>query len=129
MKNAISLNDANEFLDSLAIVEFQDTLKNQSFAYQLILSQILFSDPLNPDSIVPASAFMMFGQRFVIDSYITATVVYDRIKYYNQDVCRLFPSLLDVLFSLGNSASAQLLVDELDEYHYSTNLSCIKIFN
>ena len=123
LKNAISLNDANELLDSLKVVEFQDTLKNQSFAYQLILSQILFSDPMSPDSIVPASAFMLFGQRFVIDSYVTASVVFDRIQ---GGVCRLFPSLQDVLFSLGNSASAQLLVDELNNYHYSSNLAALR---
>ncbi len=123
LKNAVSLNDANEFLDSIKFVEFQDTLKNQSFAYQLILSQILFSNPMDVDSIVPASAFMLFGQRFVIDSYITASVVYDRIA---GGVCRLFPSLLDVLFSLGNSASAQLLVDELNTYHYSQNLAALR---
>ncbi|MFZ1517719.1 MAG: DUF3160 domain-containing protein [Ignavibacteriaceae bacterium] len=122
MKNAVGFNDTNELLDSLQVVEFQDTLKNQSFAYQLILSQILFSDPFSPDSIIPASAFMLFGQRFVIDSYITASVVYDRIGTY----CRLFPSLLDVLFSLGNSASAQLLVDELNTYHYSSNLAALR---
>ena len=126
LKNAINFMDADELLDSLTIVEFQDTLRNQSYAYQLILSQILFNDPMSPDSIVPASAFMLFGQRFVIDSYVTATVVYDRIKYYNQFVCRLFPSLLDVLFALGNSASAQLLISELNEYHYSTNLAALR---
>ncbi len=126
MKNAISLNDADELLDSARVVEFQDTLKNQSFAYQMILSQILFNDPFNPDSIVPASAFMMFGQRFVIDSYITGSVVYDRIWYNNERICRLFPSLLDVLFSIGNSASAQLLQEELNNYHYSQNLAALR---
>jgi hypothetical protein len=126
LKNALNFIDTDELLDSLSIVEFQDTLKNQSFAYQLILSQILFGDPMSPDSIIPASAFMLFGQRFVIDSYVTATVVYDRIKYYNQSVCRLFPSLLDVLFSMGNSASAQLLIPELNQYHYSTNLAALR---
>jgi hypothetical protein len=126
LKQAISLNNPTELLDSLKMVEFQDTLSNQAFAYQLILSQILYSDPMSPDSIRPASAFMMFGQRFVIDSYVTGTVVYDRIKYLGEKICRLFPSTLDVLFSLGNSASAQLLIDELDEFHYSTNLAALR---
>ncbi len=123
LKNAVSFTDADELLDSLNVIEFQDTLMNQAFAYQLILSQILFSNPMSPDSIIPASAFMLFGQRFVIDSYVTASVVYDRIA---GRVCRLFPSLLDVLFSMGNSASAQLLVDELNQYHYSTNLAALR---
>jgi len=126
LKQAISLNNPTELLDSLKMVEFQDTLMNQAFAYQLILSQILFSDPMSPDSIRPASAFMIFGQRFVIDSYVTATVVFDTIRYFGNQICRLFPSTLDVLFSLGNSASAQLLIEELDEYHYSTNLAALR---
>jgi hypothetical protein len=126
LKQAVSLNNPTELLDSLKMVEFQDTLMNQAFAYQLILSQILYSDPMSPDSIRPASAFMIFGQRFVIDSYVTATVVFDRIRYFGNQICRLFPSTLDVLFSLGNSASAQLLIDELNEFHYSTNLAALR---
>lgn len=126
LKESISLNTPDELLDSLKMIEFQDTLKNQAFAYQLILSQILFSDPFKPDSIKPASAFMMFGQRFVIDSYVTSSVVFDRIKYYGEKICRLYPSTLDILFSLGNDASAQLLINELDEFHYASNLAALR---
>ena len=126
LKNAVQLYSANQLLDSLKLVEFQDTLKNQAFAYQLILSQILYSNPMSPDTIIPASAFMLFGQRFIIDSYITGTVVFDRILYFGQKICRLFPSTLDVLFALGNDASAQLLVEELEEYHYSSNLAALR---
>lgn len=126
LKNALNLNGADELLNFNKLMEFQDTLKNQSFAHQLILSQILYANPFNPDSIVPASSFMLFGQRFVIDSYVTASVVYDRIKYLNQSICRLFPSTLDVLFALGNDAAAQLLLNELNQYHYSTNLAALR---
>jgi len=126
LKNAVQVDSANQLLDSLFLVEFQDTLKNQSFAYQLILSQILFSDPMSPDSIIPASAFMLFGQRFIIDSYITGSVVFDRIIYQDAKICRLFPSTLDVLFPLGNNAAAQLLIEELDNYHYSSNLAALR---
>ncbi len=124
--NAVQIDSANQLLDNSTLLEFQDTLKNQSFAYQLILSHILFSDPFSPDSIVPASAFLLFGQRFVIDSYVTSQVVFDRIMYQGQKICRLTPSTLDVLFSLGNDASAQLLIDELNNYHYSTNLAALR---
>ena len=126
LKEAVSINDATQLLDSLKFIEFQDTLKNQSFAYQLILSQILYSDPMSPDSIVPASAFMLFGQRFVIDSYVTASVVFDRITYFGGKVCRLYPSTLDVLFALGNDATGQLLTEELNQYHYSSNLAALR---
>ena len=126
LMNAVQIDSANQLLNNSTLLEFQDTLKNQSFAYQLILSHILFSDPFSPDSIVPASAFLLFGQRFVIDSYVTAQVVFDRIMYQGQKICRLKPSSLDVLFSLGNDASAQLLIDELNSYHYSTNLAALR---
>jgi hypothetical protein len=126
LRNAVQLDSASQLLNNSKLLEFQDTLKNQEFAYQLILSQILYSDPLSPDSIIPASAFMLFGQRFVIDSYVTASVVFDRIMYQGSKVCRLLPSTLDVLFSLGNDASAQLLDYELDNYHYATNLAALR---
>lgn len=126
LKEAINLTNLSELLDSVKVIEFQDTLANQPFANQLILSQMLWSNPMSPDSIIPASAFMLFGQRFVIDSYVTATVVYDKIKYLEQEPCRLIPSTLDVLFSFGNNASLQLLQPEINEWHYSTNLAALR---
>lgn len=126
LADALTLSNPAELLDSLRLIEFQDTLKNQAFAYQLILSQILYSSPMGPDSIVPASAYLMFGQRFVIDSYVSASVVFDKIRYYGQKICRLLPQSLDVMFAVGNDASAQLLVDELNEYKYSTNLAALR---
>jgi hypothetical protein len=127
LQQAIQLQDPEELLDSLKVVEFTDSLKQQSFAYQKILSQILYNEGVNiADSIVPASSFMLFGQRFVIDSYVTGSVVYDRVRYNDQIICRLFPSALDPMFALGNDAAAQLLVSELDQYHYSSNLAALR---
>ncbi|MCX6149292.1 MAG: DUF3160 domain-containing protein [Ignavibacteriales bacterium] len=126
LKQAIQITSAAQLLNSLKLQQFEDTLKVQSFANQLILSQILYSDPMSPDSIIPASAFLLFGQRFVIDSYVTGSVVYDRIKYNGEKICRLFPSTLDPMFALGNDAAAQLLKPELDGYHYSSNLAALR---
>jgi hypothetical protein len=126
LRNAVQITNAAQLLDTLKTAEFQDTLRNQSFAYQLILSQILMGDPMAGDSIVPASSFLVFGQRFVDDSYVTASVVYDRITYQGEKICRLFPSALDPMFSLGNNAAAQLLIPELNTYHYSTNLAALR---
>jgi hypothetical protein len=117
-----NITSSSQLLDSLKLFEFQDSLLLRPFAYQLINSQLLMSDPFTTDSIIPASAFMLMGQRFIIDSYITAQVVYDRIVYNGQKVRRMLPSTLDVLFGLGNDASAQLLKPELDQWNYSTNL-------
>lgn len=123
LKQSIGLGFASEFLDTNRVKEFQDSLKTKEYAYQMILSQILYSNPMVPDSIIPASSFMLFGQRFVIDSYVTGSVVYDRIP---GRVCRLYPSVLDPMFALGNDAAGQLLKPELESYNYSLNLAGLR---
>jgi hypothetical protein len=124
--SAANITYANQLLDHATLQKFQDTLKTKSYAFQRILSQILYNDPMNPDSIVPASAFLLLGQRFIIDSYITGQVVFDRINYNGFRIPRMLPSTLDVLFALGNNATAQLLQSELDQYHYGTNLAALR---
>ncbi len=119
--NEIGLKDAGELLDTLRWQEFQDALTATPFAFQRIMSQILYSDPLNPKKVKSASAFLLFGQRFIIDSYVTSNVVYDRVASR-----RMLPSSLDVLFATGNDAAAQLLKEELDKYGYSQNLAALR---
>jgi hypothetical protein len=126
LTESLNLTAASQLLDTLLVQEFQDSLKTKSWAFQRILSQVLAADPLSPESVVPASAFMLFGQRFVIDSYVTGSVVFDKILYNGNKICRLFPSTLDILFAHGNSAAAQLLIPELDQYYYSTNLAALR---
>ncbi len=116
-----NITTADMLLDTLKVREFQNVLKTKPYSGQKILSQILIHDPFSPDKIEPASAFMPFGQRFVIDSYITGNVVYDKTKSK-----RMLPSTLDILFALGNDASAQLLKDELDTYSYSPQLTGLR---
>ncbi len=126
LKQLSGFQNASSLLDMETLTTFQDTLKNQPFAWQKILSQCLSRDPFSPDSIVPASAFMLFGQRFVVDSYITGGVVYDRIEYEGNLILRMLPDLLDVLFALGNDAAGQILIPELNQYHYGTNLAALR---
>jgi len=124
LKNAVQINDPSNLLDTNRVNDFQNELKKNDFAYQRILSQVLAASEV--DSIVPASAFLFLGQRFIIDSYIFSQVVYDRIKYNNSFIKRMLPNSLDVLFALGNDAAGQLLQKELEQYHYSTNLASLR---
>ncbi len=120
------LGGADQLLDSLTLKNFQQTLAEKSYAFQRINSQIMMSDPMSPAQIKPASAFLLLGQRFIIDSYTTGNVVYDRIVYNNKKILRMLPSALDVLFALGNDAAAPLLKPELDLYKYSSNLAALR---
>ncbi len=117
---------ADSFLVDNNLQKFKNSLKAKPWSGQNILSQILSSDSSSPESLNPASAFMLFGQRFVIDSYVAGQVVYDKIMHQNNKICRLQPSTLDVLFSLGNDASTQLLIPELNQFNYSDNLAGLR---
>ena len=109
--NECKLDDPINLLDSMNVVKFQNTLKQKINADQKILSQILWSnDPFRTDYIKPATAFMMFGQRFILDSYVLSNVVYDKIKH------RMLPNSLDMLFVLGNNSASDLLKHELNRY-------------
>ena len=122
----IGLTSPAELVDLARLHELQDSLATQPYAGQRIISQILIKDPLYPDKVQPASAFLLLGQRFIIDGYITGNVVYDKIVYNGSEVRRMLPSSLDVLFALGNDAAAQLLQAELEQYHYASNLAGLR---
>jgi len=124
LKEKVQITDPSELLDINKVNDFQNELKKNDFAYQRILSQVLTATEV--DSIVPASSFLLLGQRFIIDSYVFSQIVYDRIKYKGIFIKRMLPNSLDVLFALGNDASAQLLQNELEQYHYSTNLASLR---
>lgn len=126
LAGAAGLMNASALLDTLTFRNFCSVLRLQSYAYQRINSQILWSDPLNPEQSRPAGAFLLLGQRFVIDSYVTGNVVFDRVMYQGEKVLRMLPSTLDVLYALGNDAAAQLLTTGLDTYHYGSNLSAVR---
>ena len=123
----LGLNNAGQLIDSTQCKNFQSGLLVHGWAYERILSQMLCSGGfLAIDQIQPASSFLLMGQRFVIDSYVTGGVVFDKIIYQNTQVRRMLPSTLDVLFALGNDAAGQLLVPELDRFHYATNLAALR---
>jgi len=124
LKDKIQLADPSELLDTNRVNDFQKELSKNEFAFQRILSQVLINN--GKDSIVPASSFLLLGQRFIIDSYVFSQVVFDRIKYNNAFVKRMLPQSLDILFALGNDASAQLLQAEIEKYHYSSNLASMR---
>lgn len=126
LRTQLGFDSASVLLDTVKLQAFQTLLANQSYSFQRINSQILMSDPMDPDQIQPASAFLLFGQRFIVDSYVTGNVVFDKIVYNNTKVLRMLPKPLDVVFALGNDAAAQLLQSELDQYHYAPNLASLR---
>ncbi|MBN1479875.1 DUF3160 domain-containing protein [candidate division KSB1 bacterium] len=93
---------------------------------QRIMSAFFIVDPYSnkPDEL-PVS-FRLSGQRFIIDSYILANVVYDRIIFNNIKVWRPMPDPLDAMFVLGNDNALPLLKDQIEEYKYASQLEALR---
>ncbi|MFC2130750.1 DUF3160 domain-containing protein [Bacteroidota bacterium] len=122
-----NINDPAELLNMDKVELFQEILSTKEYSEQKILSQILMSNPFVKEQIKPASAFLLLGQRFLIDSYVCANVVYDRIIYDDMKMRRMLPSVYDVLFTLGNDPASEFLKNGLEEYKYSKNLAALRL--
>ncbi len=119
VNSTLTITSPDQLRDDALQKQFQDeSIKNG--AQQQILSQLLWADPFTLNSIKPAAAFMLMGQRFIFDSYILANVVFDKVK------SRMMPSPLDAMFVLGNDASIQLLQPEIEKYEYAKNLAGLR---
>ncbi len=132
----ISLNEVIEILDKSSLnteaicdtlnwKKFQNKLIELSSSNQLYNSQVLFTSPMAP-SIVTPSVFLLIGQRPIIDGFITANVVFDKVIWNNEKIKRMVPSTLDILFSMGNDACIQLMEDEITKYKYASNLGALR---
>lgn len=103
------------------ITKLQDILRNKPYCDQKILSQLIWEGPTEAEKVKPASAFMMMGQRFIIDSYILGNLVDDKVED------RMLPSVLDPLFVLGNNAAADFLQTEMKKYKdYPAQLAALR---
>ncbi|MEW6753777.1 MAG: DUF3160 domain-containing protein [Candidatus Latescibacterota bacterium] len=124
--DASGVDSPAALLEPAGYQAFRTALAESGTGEQRILSQILLGDPLSPERLEPAAAFLLLGQRFVVDSYVTGNVVYDQILAHGEPVFRGLPATLDVLFALGNDAALPLLQPELEEYRYATNLAGLR---
>ncbi len=126
VKETLGLTDARQLLNDSTYDAYQKELRSTTEAQTKILSQILMMDPFNPEPGELPISFLLFGQRFIIDSYIFANVVFDRIVYQNKKIWRPLPDPLDAMFVLGNNDALFLLKEELETYHYASQLNALR---
>jgi len=106
----------------LADPEVQRTLQQHLEGAQRIRSQVVVSNRNDLVQVKPPELFQLFGQRFVLDSFVLSKVVFDSIITDGQKVERMMPSGLDVAAALGNSEAGRLLAPELEQHPYAQNL-------
>jgi len=114
------ISKPEELLNDASFDSLEHALLTSPEAGQKILSSVLMMNPTSttPDTL-PVS-YRVFGQRFILDSYILGNLVYPHIIYENKKIWRPMPDPLDAMFVLGNDDALPLLKNDLDKYHYAT---------
>lgn len=95
-----------------------------------------YISPFGSEKVELPRSFTVLGQKFVIDSWVTAKIVYDDILWGNGKVQRRIPSSLDVAFAaLGNDQAVPDLVERMenrqgrqwrDGLNYQHNLAAVR---
>jgi len=102
--------------------EATDTLIGEliagNYGAQKIASHYLACNPYDPEPAPLPASFAFLGQRFVVDSYVFANVVFDRVVFNGQKVLRPVPNPLDAMFVLGNDQVLPLLAGDFAAYPY-----------
>jgi hypothetical protein len=113
-------------LGSLSDQQIAQTIIDKGYGAQRICSHIMVNAcetgtlPLN-------RSFLLFGQRYVVDSHVFSNVVWDRVKYHGPFPARGMPDPLDAAFgALGNNLAGVLLQPELVKYDYAPDLASMR---
>lgn len=115
-----------EIAGGAALADVDDTtlanaLLKGGYGTQQIASQLVIN---GTDGELPLNrSFLLFGQRYVIDSHAFSNVTWARTAAQ-----RMMPDPLDVAFSvLGNNAAGALLAPELERYQYWGDLAAMRV--
>jgi hypothetical protein len=131
-----NIRGAADVKDADALAALGVRIGASDFGAQEIRGDVFTADPYRPGKLVLPRSFTFLGQRFVVDSWVTANVVYDDVHWDDLPVIRRIPSCLDVSFTVfGNDATVPLLVDRItnpngrtfrDGLNYQHNLAALR---
>ncbi|HMJ10853.1 MAG TPA: DUF3160 domain-containing protein, partial [Polyangiaceae bacterium] len=114
-----------EGMADLSAERIAQAVVDGGYGTQRISSHIMING-LGTGTLPLSSSFLLFGQRYVLDSHVFSNVVYDRVQ--GGSVKRMMPNPLDASFAaLGNSQAGQLLASELQRYGYASDLASMRV--
>lgn len=125
VKEALSkagIDQAEKLVDRRALASFDVALDSVGPRAQQIRSQVLDGDVGSETPTELPLAFQVFGQRFLIDSFALANLVYDSIVYGGEKQRRFMPRGLDAMAALGNDEATRLLEPDLEQFKFGSNL-------
>jgi hypothetical protein len=121
-----SVETAEDLLNDAVYDPYYENIEASQDAGQRIMSSFLLVDPFSEEPGKLPASYRVMGQKFVIDSYVFANVVFDRVVYQGEKIWRPLPVPLDAMFVLGNDDALPLLEDELEEYKYASQLEALR---
>lgn len=108
---------------ALSDAKIAQAIVDGGYGTQLIASQLMYNDSSKPGPLPLSRSFLLFGQRYVIDSHVFSNVTYSRTAEL-----RMLPDPLDVAFAVQrNDGAARLLEPGLTTYSYAPNLESMRI--
>ncbi len=109
--------------------EFRKAVADSPFARQQIASQVIYGSKVPGEQMPLPALFQVFGQRFAVDSFVLANVVYDTVQITDKhNYVRAMPRGFDVMAALGNPEAASLLDGELQRWNYAPQLLAARDF-
>jgi hypothetical protein len=122
--------------DPAALETLQAAILAGKLGMQDIRGHVYYSPPFGPGKAQLPRSFTVIGQRFVVDSWALAKVVYDDVIWDDEKVKRRVPSGLDVAFAaLGNDQVVPELTARMtnadgrrfrDGLNYQHNLAAVR---
>ncbi len=126
--NEQKITAVKDLAEDISLGRLKRALENGNFADQMIRSQAIVSNPGAPFKVLPPSSFLVFGQRFTVDSFILSHMVFDSIVFKGRKQERMMPSGLDLMAALGNDEASTLVSDEVRRWNYDANLLASRDF-
>jgi hypothetical protein len=130
------IKSPSDVKDLAALEKVQGDILAGKIGTQHIRSHYYASSPFGPDKVQLPRSFTLLGQKFVLDSWVTAKVVADDVMWDDHKVQRRVPSCLDVAFAaLGNDQVVPELVTRMqnrngrefrDGLNYQHNLAAVR---
>ena len=119
---AAGVESREQLFQSTALAKLRTAVVKRPEAMQQIRSEVVDADRGSSKETPLSMAFQLFGQRFVIDSFVLSKVVFDAIVFHGQKQQRGMPRGLDVMAALGSNQAVIELGPELHKWSYASNL-------
>ena len=120
------LSSPEDILSDETYELFTEALNSSDDYGQKIMSNFFYVDPDSSDPGQLPVSYKLLGQKFLLDSYVTSEVVYDRISWNGTKIHRGLPDPLDVMAALGNENAMALMQEDMEKYHYAYKLSALE---